>query len=113
MCGGHFCRPTPVLMNMSNITFEIPRLSTFVFKKCSEKIHSRLNIVIRAQMVLVGIMLAQRRRRWPSITSALGQCILLAVLFWRQDGKRHPQTINAAVRKHGTITQCCFKVWPA
>ena len=43
MCGGHFCRPTPVLMNMSNITFEIPRLSTFVFKKSSEKIHSRLN----------------------------------------------------------------------
>ena len=28
-------------------------------------------------MVLVGIMLAQRRRRWPSITSALCQCIVL------------------------------------
>ena len=33
--GCHFC--TPVLMNMLNTTFEVPRLSTFVFKKCSEK----------------------------------------------------------------------------
>ena len=29
-------------MNMSKITFEIPRLSTFVFKKSSEKVYSRL-----------------------------------------------------------------------
>ena len=34
--------------------------------------------MIRAQRVLVGIMLAQRRRRWPSITSALGQCSVLS-----------------------------------
>ena len=27
----------PVLMNMCNITLEVPRLSTFVFKKCPEK----------------------------------------------------------------------------
>ena len=39
---------TPVFMNMSSITFEVPRFNTFVFKKCSEKIHLRLNIVIRA-----------------------------------------------------------------
>ena len=31
----HFC--TAVFMNMCNITFEVPRLSTFVFKKFSEK----------------------------------------------------------------------------
>ena len=48
-------------MNMSNIMFEVPRSSTFVFKKCSEKNLSRLNIVISAQRVLAGIMLAQRR----------------------------------------------------
>ena len=66
------------LMSMSNITFEVPMLSTFVLKKCSEKIHSRLNIVIRAFRVLVGMMLAQRCRWWPSITSALGQCIVLS-----------------------------------
>ena len=33
--GRHFC--TPVLMKMCNITFEVPRLSTFVFKKSSQK----------------------------------------------------------------------------
>ena len=65
-------------MNMSNITFEVPRLCTLVFKKCSEKIHLRLDIVIRARSVLVGIMLAQCRRRWPGITSALSQCIVLS-----------------------------------
>ena len=30
----HFC--TPVLMNMSNIPFQVLSLSTFAFKKCSE-----------------------------------------------------------------------------
>ena len=33
--GSHFC--TSVLMNMCNITFQVLRLSTFVFNKCSEK----------------------------------------------------------------------------
>ena len=33
--GSHSC--TPVLMNMCNITFQVFRLSTFVFNKCSEK----------------------------------------------------------------------------
>ena len=42
-------------MNMCNITFEVARLSTFVF----------------------GILLAQRRRWWPNIISQLGQCIVL------------------------------------
>ena len=38
LCGGEqFQLCTPVLMNMCNITFEVPRLSTFVFKKKSEK----------------------------------------------------------------------------
>ena len=33
--GLHFC--APVLMNMCNITFQVLRLSNFVFNKCSEK----------------------------------------------------------------------------
>ena len=33
--GSHFC--TPVLMNMCNVTFQVPRLSTSVFKKSSDK----------------------------------------------------------------------------
>ena len=36
------------------------------------------NLWLRALRVLVGIMLAQRCRRWPSITSASGQCIVLS-----------------------------------
>ena len=64
-------------------------------------------------MVLVGIMLAQRRRQWPSITSAIGQCIVLSgKCIWRRVGKRHPHN-NAAVSKHSTISQCCFNVGPA
>ena len=55
------------------------------------------------------ILLAQRRRWWPSITPTLGQCIVLyGKCFWRRDGKHHPH--NAAVSKHGTITQFCFNV---
>ena len=34
--------------------------------------------VFKSLKGLVRIMLAQRRRRWPSITSALGQCIVLS-----------------------------------
>ena len=66
------------LTNMCNITFEVPTLSTFVFKIVQKNIPSRLNMVIGALSVLVRIILAQRRRQWPSITSALGQCIVLS-----------------------------------
>ena len=75
--GWHLC--TPVLMNLSNITFQVLRVNTFVFNKCSEIIKFTIIFVvksiIRAQRVLVGIMLAQRRRRWPNIISQLRQCI--------------------------------------
>ena len=53
-------------------------LSTFVFKKSFEKIYSRLYSWLRAQSVLVGILFAQRRRRWPNIISQLGHCIVLS-----------------------------------
>ena len=52
-------------------------------------------------------MLAQRCRRWPSINSALGQCIVLSDVSGAGILKYHQH--NAAVRKHGTITQCSFK----
>ena len=55
-------------------------------------------------------MLAQSCRRWPSITSALGQCIVISGVSGPGMLKRHQH--NAAVRKHGTITQCCFNVGP-
>ena len=74
--GSHFCKP--VLMNMCKITFQALRLSTFVFNRCSEKDYSRLYLWLGASRVLVGIILAQRCRRWSSITSALRQCIVLS-----------------------------------
>ena len=66
---------------MSNNTFQVLRLSTFVFNKCSEIIVFTIIFVvksiIRARRVLIGKMLAQRRRRWPKIISQLGQCTVL------------------------------------
>ena len=56
-------------------------------------------------------MSVQRRRRWPSITSALGQCIVLSGVSCAEILKRHQH--YAAVRRHGTITQCCFNDGPA
>ena len=44
--GSHFC--TPVLMNMCNITFQVLRLSTFVFNKCSEKQIVMIIFVVRS-----------------------------------------------------------------
>ena len=53
--------------------------------------------------------MAQRRRWWPSIASALGRCIVLSGVFWRRFEKRHPHN-NAAVRKtqcnHPKLFQC-------
>ena len=61
-------------------------------------------------------MLAQRRRRWPIITSALGQCIVLSGKwpFWRR-GIEGVTVI--AMRQYpskpGTITQRYFNVRPS
>ena len=76
--GWHFC--SPVLM-MCNITFEVPRLSTFVFKKSSEKkiyTITLITFVVKSLTGFFAIMLAQRRRRWPNIFLQLGQCIVLS-----------------------------------
>ena len=58
-------------MNMSNITFEVPRLSTFVFRK-----YSRLYSWLRASRVLVGIMLADGGQtsfhNWANVLSYRG-----------------------------------------
>ena len=51
-------------------------------------------------------MLAQRHRWWPSIAAALGRCIVLSGVSGAGMLNRHQH--NAALGKHGTITQCCF-----
>ena len=44
--GCHYC--TPVLLNMCNRVFEVPRLNTFVFKKSSgNKIFANIFVVKR------------------------------------------------------------------
>ena len=48
MCGKRLSLCTPVLMNMSNITFQVLRSSTFVFNKCSEIILFTIMFVIRS-----------------------------------------------------------------
>ena len=44
--GWHFC--TPVLMSMSNITFHVLRLNTFVFNKYSEIIIFTIIFVVKS-----------------------------------------------------------------
>ena len=55
-------------MNMSNITFQVPGLITFVFTKCSEK-----NI-----FTIIFVVKSSKGFGWNSITSALGQCIVFS-----------------------------------
>ena len=41
-------------------------------------------------------------------------CIARVKASWDSNRKRHPHSRpNVAVRKHGTITQCCFHLGPA
>ena len=44
--GQHCCKP--VLLNMSNITFQVLSLSTFVFNKCSQIIIFTIIFVVRS-----------------------------------------------------------------
>ena len=65
-------------MKMSNITFDVARSKSCVFKKCSEKKYIHDYIRDQGLKVYVGIMLAQRHKRWPRIISALGQYIVFS-----------------------------------
>ena len=65
-------------MNMSNIAFQVLRLSTFVFNKCSVIIIFTIIFVVKSLKGFGWNIVAQRRRRWPIITSALGPCIVLS-----------------------------------
>ena len=92
-------------------------LSTFVFKKDFRKKIVTIIFVVNSfkALVLVGIMLAQRRRRWSNVISQLAQMyrVIQAVTFRGihvNMVKRHPYGSQS---KHGTITQFCFNVGPA
>ena len=96
---------------MSNITFPVLSLSTFVFNKCSEIIIFTIIFVVK---ILKGF-------GWNNVGPAsqtvaqhyisIGPICCVIWCFWRRDFKGHQH--NAAVRKDGTITQCCFNDGPA
>ena len=87
--GSHFC--TPVLMNMCNITFQVLRLSTFAFNKCSEK--KIFTIILFVVKSLEGF-------GWNNIGPALqtvaqhyisiGPMYRVIWCFWRRDVKASP-----------------------
>ena len=74
-------------MNMCKIKFQVLRLSTFVFNKGSEK---KLVTIIFVVKSLKGFGWNNvGRRRWPSITSALSQCIVLFGVSGAETLMRH------------------------
>ena len=105
--GANFC--TPVLMNMSNITFQVLRLRIFVFNKCSDFL-----------LTIIFVVKSFNGFGWNNVGTAsqtVAQHYISIVpmyrviwCFWRRDWKRHPH--NTAVRKYGTITQWCFNDGP-
>ena len=101
-------------MNMSNITCKATRLSTFVFKKSSEKIYSRLYSWLKR--VLLRVMLAQIRRRWPNVISQLGQCIVLSGYCYLGSGSYRgnkaspPWQVEQTRKNHPILFQCWANV---
>ena len=107
----HFC--SAVLMNMSNITFGVPRLSTFVFKKSPEK---KIFTIISIRCWEVnGFWLdycwpsvadggPTLFRNWANVSCYLGSGHLGHKALVHRYGSQS---------KHGTITQLCFNVGSA
>ena len=58
-------------------------------------------------------MLTKRRRRWTSITSALGQCIVLSRKwpFWRRGMKASPAYSNASIPEIRDNLPMLFQCW--
>ena len=83
--GSHF--GTLVLMNMSNITFQVLRLSTFVLNKCSEKKIFTIIFVVKSLKSFgwnnVGPVLQTMAHNYISI----GPVYRVIWCFWRRDRK--------------------------
>ena len=99
---------------MSNITFEVPRLSTFVFKKSSEKSVFTIIFVVKSLNGFgwnnVGPASQKVAQRYFTI-GPMYRVIRVVAFFWGGGGvKRHPYGSQS---KHGTITQFCFNFGPA
>ena len=85
--GSHFC--TLVRMNMCNITFQVIRLSTFFFNKCSEKI-----------VTIIFLTKSLKGFSWNNVSPAsqtVAQHYIRIVpmyrviwCYWRRDAKASP-----------------------
>ena len=105
--GGHFC--TRVLMHMSNVTFEVSRLSPFVFKKSSEKKIFMIFVVKSLKgFGRNNVGPASQTVTQHYFTVGLMYRVIRVVAF--RGIKRHP---SGSQSRTGTITQFCFNVGPA
>ena len=88
-------------MNMWNTAFQVLRLCTFVFNKCSE-------III---LTIIGLFVVKSLKGfgWNNVGPA---SMYRAIRSFRRRGFKGHQ-YYAAVRKDSTITQCCFNDGPA
>ena len=85
---------------MCNITFGVPRLSTFLFKKSSEKKIFTIIFVVKS---LKGFSLYNV----GPASQMVAYCVIQVVAF--PGIKFHPYGSQSG---HGTITQLCFNVGP-
>ena len=109
--GSHFC--TPVLMNMCNITFQVLRFSSFVFKKCSEKNIFTIIFVVKSLKGFSWINVGPASQTTAQHYISIGPMYRVIWCLWHRDGKRHPYNhLHVADRKHSTITRCCFNDGP-
>ena len=56
-------------------------------------------------------MLAQRRRQWPSITSSLGQCIVLSCVSGAGIESVSVEDCGSTLKQHWVNTTCPRKVY--
>ena len=105
--GCNFC--TPVFMIMSNITFEVPRLITSVYKKSSEKKIFTIIFVVKS---LKGVCC---NNGGPALQTVAQHYFTIGPMYhviWVvafPGIKGHPYGSQS---KHGTITKFCFNVGP-
>ena len=92
MCGkrSHLRRPTPVLMNMCNITFQFIRLSTCVFNKCSEKNIFTIILVVKSLKGFGWNNVGPASQTVAQHYISIGPMYCVIWCFWRRDEKRHP-----------------------
>ena len=101
--GSHFC--TAVFMDRCNITFQVIRLGSLSLRNVEKKLFS-LIFVVKSLNVFGWNNVGPASQTVAQHYISIGPMYRVVWCFWRRDEKCHPH--SAAVRKHGTITQCCY-----